>query len=57
MPSSTSVSLIRCARIVNVEDYPFAVSQVAQTSLRLIIGKSDLDDLLTTGSGSTRDLS
>jgi regulator of protease activity HflC (stomatin/prohibitin superfamily) len=33
--------------IINVEDYPFAVSQVAQTSLRSIIGKSDLDDLLT----------
>src|SRR4029450_13706479 len=33
--------------IVNVEDYPFAVSQVAQTSLRSIIGKSDLEDLLT----------
>jgi regulator of protease activity HflC (stomatin/prohibitin superfamily) len=33
--------------IVKVEDYPFAVSQVAQTSLRSIIGKSDLDDLLT----------
>jgi hypothetical protein len=33
--------------IINVEDYPFAVSQVAQTSLRSVIGKSDLDDLLT----------
>jgi regulator of protease activity HflC (stomatin/prohibitin superfamily) len=33
--------------VVNVEEYPFAVSQVAQTSLRSIIGKSDLDDLLT----------
>ena len=33
--------------IVNVENYPFAVSQVAQTSLRSVIGKSDLDDLLT----------
>jgi len=32
---------------VDVEDYGFAVSQVAQTSLRSIIGKSDLDDLLT----------
>ena len=32
--------------IVNVQDYPFAVSQTAQTSLRSIIGKSDLDDLL-----------
>ncbi|MDG4860969.1 slipin family protein [Streptomyces sp. T-3] len=33
--------------IVNVEDYRFAVSQMAQTSLRSIIGKSDLDDLLS----------
>jgi regulator of protease activity HflC (stomatin/prohibitin superfamily) len=32
--------------IVNVQDYRFAVGQVAQTSLRSIIGKSDLDDLL-----------
>ncbi|NJC68517.1 slipin family protein [Planosporangium thailandense] len=32
--------------IVNVQDYRFAVLQVAQTSLRSIIGKSDLDDLL-----------
>ncbi|MFD7105754.1 slipin family protein [Streptomyces celluloflavus] len=33
--------------VVEVEDYRFAVSQVAQTSLRSIIGKSDLDDLLS----------
>ncbi|NBE54272.1 slipin family protein [Streptomyces boluensis] len=33
--------------VVNVEDYRFAVSQMAQTSLRSIIGKSDLDDLLS----------
>ncbi|WP_329017144.1 slipin family protein [Streptomyces sp. NBC_00690] len=33
--------------IVEVEDYRFAVSQMAQTSLRSIIGKSDLDDLLS----------
>jgi regulator of protease activity HflC (stomatin/prohibitin superfamily) len=33
--------------LVNVQEYPFAVSQVAQTSLRSVIGKSDLDDLLT----------
>src|SRR5919108_1216066 len=32
---------------VAVQDYQFAVSQVAQTSLRSIIGKSDLDDLLS----------
>ena len=32
---------------INVQDYMFAVSQVAQTSLRSVIGKSDLDDLLT----------
>ena len=33
--------------IINVQDYRFAVAQVAQTSLRSIIGKSDLDDLLS----------
>jgi regulator of protease activity HflC (stomatin/prohibitin superfamily) len=31
---------------VDVEDYVAAIGQVAQTSLRSIIGKSDLDDLL-----------
>ena len=33
--------------VVRVEDYRFAVAQMAQTSLRSIIGKSDLDDLLS----------
>ncbi|MEV8400552.1 slipin family protein [Streptomyces niveus] len=33
--------------MIRVEDYRFAVSQMAQTSLRSIIGKSDLDDLLS----------
>ncbi len=33
--------------IVDVEDYKLAVGQVAQTSLRSIIGKSNLDDLLS----------
>lgn len=33
--------------VIQVEDYRFAVSQVAQTSLRSIIGKSDLDELLS----------
>ena len=32
---------------VVVQDYNFAVLQVAQTSLRSIIGKSDMDDLLS----------
>jgi regulator of protease activity HflC (stomatin/prohibitin superfamily) len=32
---------------IEVQDYEFAVSQVAQTSLRSIIGKSELDDLLS----------
>jgi regulator of protease activity HflC (stomatin/prohibitin superfamily) len=32
--------------VVNVQDYRFAMLQVAQTSLRSVIGKSDLDDLL-----------
>jgi len=35
------------AALINVEDYRFAVSQMAQTSLRSIIGKSDLDELLS----------
>lgn len=33
--------------VVNVQNYLFAVSQVAQTSLRSISGKSDLDELLS----------
>jgi len=33
--------------VVEVEDYSYAVAQVAQTSLRSIIGKSDLDELLS----------
>ncbi|GAB2608646.1 slipin family protein [Streptomyces capparidis] len=33
--------------LVKVEDYRFAVLQMAQTSLRSIIGKSELDDLLS----------
>ncbi|WTP56522.1 slipin family protein [Streptomyces phaeochromogenes] len=33
--------------VIQVEDYRFAVSQMAQTSLRSIIGKSELDDLLS----------
>ncbi|MGW1254442.1 slipin family protein [Streptomyces sp. NPDC002513] len=32
---------------IEVQDYVFAVGQVAQSSLRSIIGKSDLDDLLS----------
>lgn len=33
--------------VITVEDYRFAILQVAQTSLRSIIGKSELDDLLS----------
>jgi regulator of protease activity HflC (stomatin/prohibitin superfamily) len=33
--------------VVKVNKYMFAISQVAQTSLRSIIGKSELDDLLS----------
>ncbi len=33
--------------VVNVQNYLFATSQVAQTSLRSVIGQSDLDDLLS----------
>ncbi|MAE70099.1 MAG: hypothetical protein CME06_06480 [Gemmatimonadetes bacterium] len=33
--------------IVQVEDYLYATSQIAQTSLRSILGEAELDDLLT----------
>jgi regulator of protease activity HflC (stomatin/prohibitin superfamily) len=33
--------------VVKVQDYGFAIAQVAQTSLRSIIGKSELDELLS----------
>lgn len=33
--------------VVNVQNYVYAVSQVAQTSLRSVIGKADLDQLLS----------
>lgn len=33
--------------VVNVQNYVFAVSQVSQTSLRSVIGKADLDQLLS----------
>lgn len=33
--------------VVNVQDYLFAVAQAGQTSLRSMIGKSELDDLLS----------
>lgn len=33
--------------IVNVQNYLFAVSQVAQTSLRSVIGRTDLDEMLS----------
>ena len=33
--------------IINVQNYPYAVSQVAQTSLRSVIGQSNMDELLS----------
>ena len=33
--------------LVNVRNYPYAVSQVSQTSLRAVIGRADLDTLLS----------
>ena len=32
---------------VNVQNYQFAISQLAQTSLRSVIGKAELDELLS----------
>jgi len=33
--------------IINVQNYAYAISQVAQTSLRSVIGRSDMDHLLS----------
>jgi regulator of protease activity HflC (stomatin/prohibitin superfamily) len=41
---------------VDVQDYKSAVGQLAQTSLRSIIGKSDLDDLLSNREGLNQGL-
>ncbi|MGA8546077.1 MAG: SPFH domain-containing protein [Mycobacterium sp.] len=42
--------------VVGVENYVSAIGQVAQTSLRSIIGKSDLDDLLSNREGLNQGL-
>lgn len=42
--------------VVDVQDYASAIGQVAQTSLRSIIGKSDLDDLLCNREGLNKGL-
>ena len=42
--------------VVDVQDYVSAIGQVAQTSLRSIIGKSDLDDLLCNREGLNKGL-
>jgi regulator of protease activity HflC (stomatin/prohibitin superfamily) len=42
--------------VVGVQDYVSAIGQVAQTSLRSIIGKSDLDDLLGNREGLNQGL-
>lgn len=41
---------------VDVQDYVSAIGQVAQTSLRSIIGKSELDDLLSNREGLNQGL-
>lgn len=42
--------------VVDVQDYVSAIGQVAQTSLRSIIGKSELDDLLCNREGLNQGL-
>jgi regulator of protease activity HflC (stomatin/prohibitin superfamily) len=42
--------------IINVRDYPTAVSQVSQTSLRAVIGRVDLDTLLSDREGINAEL-
>ena len=42
--------------VINVQNYPMAVSQVAQTSLRSVIGRADLDTLLADRDRINREL-
>ncbi len=42
--------------IINVQNYPMAVSQVSQTSLRAVIGRVDLDTLLSDREGINAEL-
>ena len=42
--------------IIEVENYLYATSQLAQTTLRTILGKHELDDLLSEQEGIARDL-
>jgi regulator of protease activity HflC (stomatin/prohibitin superfamily) len=42
--------------IINVQNYPVAVSQVSQTSLRAVIGRVDLDTLLSDREGINAEL-
>jgi regulator of protease activity HflC (stomatin/prohibitin superfamily) len=42
--------------ILEIEDYRFATSQIAQTTLRSIIGQAGLDDLLTNREQINREL-
>src|SRR6516225_6880805 len=47
---------VRVDAVVNVQNYMFAVSQQAQTSLRSIIGQSELDQLLSGRDSVNREL-
>ncbi len=42
--------------MINVQNYPMAVSQVSQTSLRAVIGRVDLDTLLSDREGINAEL-
>ncbi|MCK4667443.1 slipin family protein, partial [Candidatus Dependentiae bacterium] len=42
--------------IIEVENYLYATSQLAQTTLRTILGKHELDDLLSEQEGIAKDL-
>ena len=47
MPSPTSASSTQHLAITEVEAYPVATSQIAQTTLRSVLGRADLDTLLS----------
>jgi len=45
--SSTSRVMQARKTVVSVENYLFATSQLSQTTLRSVLGQSELDDLLS----------
>ena len=56
MPCLTSESSKQIRLVIEVEDFGFAISQIAQTTLRSVLGRAELDDLLSEREKLNQDL-